>query len=72
MAGEDVLFFSLEQSRLELVIKSFSRHTAQKDVLTAVNSLSIRCGYLPKHVLEATKEYKQDIGNRLSIIEGNC
>ncbi|MDE5853765.1 MAG: toprim domain-containing protein [Ruminococcus sp.] len=70
-AGEDVLFFSLEQSRLELVSKSFSRRTAQKDVSTAVNSLSIRRGYLPKNVLEVAKEYKRDIGDRLSIIEGN-
>ena len=70
-AGEDVLFFSLEQSRLELVSKSFARRTAQKDVSTAVNSLSIRRGYLPKQVLEVAKEYKQDIGNRMSIIEGN-
>lgn len=71
MAGEDVLFFSLEQSRLELVSKSFSRRTALKDVATAVNSLSIRRGYLPTNVLTAAKEYKQDIGDRLSIIEGN-
>ena len=69
--GEDVLFFSLEQSRLELVSKSFARRTAQKDMTNAVNSLSIRRGYLPKHVLEVAKKYKQDIGNRMSIIEGN-
>lgn len=70
-AGEDVIFFSLEQSRLELVSKSFSRRTALKDASTAVNSLSIRRGYLPKNVLEAAKEYKADIGDRLSIVEGN-
>lgn len=70
-AGEDVIFFSLEQSRLELVSKSFSRRTALKDVSTAVNSLSIRRGYLPKNVLEVAKEYKADIGDRLSIVEGN-
>lgn len=70
-AGEDVIFFSLEQSRLELVSKSFSRRTALKDVSTAVNSLSIRRGYLPKNVLEVAKEYKVDIGDRLSIVEGN-
>lgn len=70
-SGEDVIFFSLEQSRLELVSKSFSRRTALKDASTAVNSLSIRRGYLPKNVLEAAKEYKADIGDRLSIVEGN-
>lgn len=70
-AGEDVLFFSLEQSRLELVSKSLARKTAQKDITTAVNSLSIRRGYLPEQVLTAADEYKKGIADRLSIIEGN-
>lgn len=69
--GEDVLFFSLEQSRLELVSKSLARRTAQADASTAVNSLSIRRGYLPQQVLTAAAEYKKAISDRLSIIEGN-
>ena len=69
--GEDVLFFSLEQSRLELVSKSLARRTAQKDITKAVNSLSIRRGYLPEQVLTAADEYKKGIADRLSIIEGN-
>ena len=70
-AGEEVLFFSLEQSRLEIVSKSIARRTAQADIKTAVDSLSIRRGYLPRHVLTAAKEYKEDVSDRLSIIEGN-
>lgn len=70
-AGEDVLFFSLEQSRLELVSKSIARRTAQKDMTTAIDSLSIRRGYLPPQVLDAAKSYKNDVCDRLSIIEGN-
>ena len=70
-AGEDVLFFSLEQSRLELVSKSIARRTAQKDMTTAIDSLSIRRGYLPPQVLDAAKSYKNDVRDRLSIIEGN-
>lgn len=70
-AGEDVLFFSLEQSRLELVSKSLARRTAQEEITTAVNSLSIRRGYLPHQVLKAAADYKAAIGDRLSIIEGN-
>lgn len=70
-AGTDVVFFSLEQSRLELVSKSIARMTAQKDLKTAVSSLSIRRGYLPETVLQAAEEYKQRTGNRFSIIEGN-
>ena len=70
-AGEEVLFFSLEQSRLEIVSKSIARRTAQADIKTAVDSLSIRRGYSPRHVLTAAKEYKEDVSDRLSIIEGN-
>ena len=69
--GEDVLFFSLEQSRLELVSKSLARRTAQKDMKNAINSLSIRRGYLPEQVLTAADDYKKSIADRLSIIEGN-
>ena len=70
-AGNDVIFFSLEQSRLELVSKSFARRTSQKDMEKAVTSLAIRKGYIPKQVLEAANEYKAAIGDRISIVEGN-
>lgn len=70
-AGENVLFFSLEQSRLELVSKSLARRTAQQDMTTAVDSLSIRRGYLPRQVLDAVSGYRKDVSDRLSIIEGN-
>ena len=69
--GDDVIFFSLEQSRLELVTKGIARRTAQADAQKAVTSLAIRKGYLPAHVLEAANQYKADVGNRLSIVEGN-
>ena len=74
--GSDVLFFSLEQSRLEMVSKSIARTVAQKAMKERtpgafVSSLSIRKGYMPAHVLEAAKEYSSKIGDRLSIIEGN-
>lgn len=70
-AGHDVLFFSLEQSRLELVTKSISRYMAKKDTGSAVTSLAIRKGYMPEPVKEAAKAYMESIGDRLSIIEGN-
>lgn len=70
-AGNDVLFFSLEQSRLELVSKSLARITAQENPQNAVNSLSIRKGYLPPQVLAAAQEYKKAVADRISIIEGN-
>ena len=70
-AGNDVLFFSLEQSRLELVSKSLARRTAQANMETAVTSLSIRRGYLPKQVTDAAERYKQEVQENISIIEGN-
>lgn len=70
-AGTDVLFFSLEQSKLELVSKSLARRTAQNDINTAVDSLSIRRGVFTESVIHAIAEYKRTIADRLSIIEGN-
>ena len=69
--GQHVLFFSMEQSRLEIVSKSIARRTARKDAGTAVTSLSIRKGYLPKNALDAADEYVKAVGDRLSVIEGN-
>ena len=43
-AGRPVLFFSLEQTRLELTTKSLSRIMAQVDARTARTSLQIRKG----------------------------
>ena len=70
-AGNDVLFFSMEQSRLELVTKSLSRITAQENIETAVTSLSIRKGYFPDNVKAAIAKYKNSVSDRLSIVEGN-
>lgn len=69
--GNDVIFFSLEQSKLELVSKSLARRTAQKSLEAAVTSLSIRKGYLPRQVLDAAQEYKEAVADRISIVEGN-
>lgn len=69
--GNDVLFFSLEQSRLELVSKSISRTVALKDPTTNVTSLSIRKGYVTESVVNAATEYIDQVGNRISVIEGN-
>lgn len=78
-AGNDVLFFSMEQSRLEIVSKSLARRTAQENIATAASSLQIRQWHFKRNdpdckeerVLNAAEAYKKDIGERLSIIEGN-
>jgi replicative DNA helicase len=69
--GRDVLFFSLEQSTFEMVSKGIARRTFLADKEKGVTSLSIRKGYLPAHVLKAAEAYKTEIGERLSIVEGN-
>jgi replicative DNA helicase len=75
-AGNDVIYFSLEQSRLELVTKSISRTVAKKTMagepgFAFASSLAIRKGYLPDHVLKAADDYAESVGPRLSIVEGN-
>lgn len=70
-AGHDVIFFSLEQSRLEMVSKSIARITAQTDPSAAVTSLAIRKGYGGQAAQAAAKEYINRVGNRLSVVEGN-
>lgn len=70
-AGHDVLFFSMEQSRLELVSKSIARKTFINNRETAVSSLSIRKGYLPQQVRAAAAQYQQEVQERISVIEGN-
>ena len=70
-AGRDVIFFSLEQSRLELVSKSISRRTAQADITSAVTSLAVRKGCNFQSVRKAIHDYMVDVGNRLSIVEQN-
>ena len=70
-AGTDVLFFSLEQSRLELISKSIARISAQQDMNNALNSMAIRSGCYPDRVKAAAAEYKKKIGDRVSIIQGD-
>ena len=67
-AGEDVLFFSLEMSRLELVSKSIARTAAQLHPDQFITSTMIRKGEIPD---DAVAKYKANVGKRLSIIEGN-
>ena len=67
-AGEKVIFFSLEQSILELVSKSLSRTMAQKDTATAMTSLQIRKNGTDERVINAVKEYEAYSGN-ITIVE---
>ena len=69
--GQHVLFFSMEQSRLEMVCKSISRQTASIDPMKAVTSMQIRNGFKNDIVQKATAAYLYSVGDRISILEGN-
>lgn len=68
--GDHVIYFSLEQSKLEMVSKSLSRMTARKNILTAIESVQIRSGYKSDEITTAMHRYK-DIANKVNVIEGN-
>lgn len=68
--GDHVLFFSLEQSRMEMVSKSLARTTAKLDINHAVSSIQIRTGYKDRSVINAMQEYSNTAG-RMNVIEGN-
>lgn len=70
-AGEDVLFFSLEMSRLEMISKSISRTANKSDFESPLTSLSIRRGLYPDQTRAAAADYVQSVGDRISIVEGN-
>ena len=66
-AGEHVLFFSLEQTCLELVTKGISRLMAQKNLNTAVSAIDIRRGTNNYLVQQATEEYASFTENEIIL-----
>lgn len=69
--GQHVLFFSMEQSKLEMITKSISRQTAAISPTKAVTSLQIRTGEQSEAITNATDMYLNSVGDRISILEGN-
>ena len=70
MAGNDVLFFTLEQSRLDLIAKSFARFLVQ-DRNSLFSSHDLKYEDHPNELKIATDLYKDKISDHMSIIEGN-
>lgn len=71
-AGRPVLFFSLEQSQLELVSKSLARIGAQaQGPKYGLDSLTIRKGFSDAGTQKALKEYREKIAERMNIIQGD-
>lgn len=69
--GEKVIFFSLEQSRFELVAKSISRQTFLINPRSAKTSLNIMQNTdIADITIEAVRNY-QEIANNSIIVEGN-
>jgi replicative DNA helicase len=69
-SGEDVIYFSYEQSALELVTKSLSRIMYLKYKDAALTSLQIRKSGLDDHTKEAINTYSKFARN-LHIVECN-
>ena len=69
--GEKIIFFSLEQSRFELVAKSISRRTFLINPREAKTSLAIMQNTnIADITIEAVRDY-QEIANNSIIVEGN-
>lgn len=70
--GREVIFFSLEQSKFEMVSKSLARFMYINDPGTAATSLQIRKGDANRAAAkEARAVYTDHINGKLSMIEGN-
>ena len=66
--GEHIIYFSLEQSTLELASKSLSRIMAQKDAANALTSLQIRKNGTDSRVADAVAQYDA-YANNITIVE---
>lgn len=72
--GEHVIFFSLEQSSMEMVSKSLARHTARNGTTNAVKGIQIRKGEIVAQENETLRNAIMEFSlyaDRVSIVEGN-
>lgn len=68
--GEEVLYFTLEQSRFELASKSIARIAAQKNRAKAPTAVEIRLnGITDETTRQAFQEYAQTIAPHITIFE---
>lgn len=73
-AGDHVLYFSLEQTRLEMTLKSLARTSAQRDPITfaqAASAIEMRRGEKRDVLLKSAEEYTAAVGNRMHVVECN-
>lgn len=69
--GEHIIFFSLEQSRFELVAKSISRQTCILNPKEAKTSLAIMQNTDVADITIKAVEHYQEIAHNTIIVEGN-
>ncbi len=69
--GEHVLYFSLEQSRMELLSKSLSRTTLNIENGHKLSGIEIRKGITNSTLKNAMKYYTENIAPKMSILESN-
>lgn len=71
-AGYDTLFFSLEMARAELYSRSLCRFTAAAfPEHSTPNAREIRMGTNNILVERGRKDYRETVGNRVRVLEGN-
>lgn len=70
-SGGHVLFFSLEQSRFELVTKSIARESYLVDAWSAYSAMDVRRmrGKMDRRAATIMAQYASKVENRLQIIE---
>ncbi len=68
-SGKHIIYFSLEQSALELVSKSLARIIGKKDNYKAMTSLQIRMNATDERVKDAISVYN-DYAGKVTIVEG--
>lgn len=68
-AGNEVIYFSLEQSRLEMISKCLARETAKIDIDRAMTGGQIMDGCNSDILKQAIRNYTAAVGDRISIIE---
>ncbi|SDH43261.1 DnaB-like helicase C-terminal domain-containing protein [Desulfosporosinus hippei] len=69
--GDDVLYFSLEMSRKDLISRSLSRNLFTTDSKNRFSAREIRQGKCPMELLDIGLESYKELGRNLAFVEGN-
>ena len=70
-SGREAVYISLEQSRLDLVSKSIARRIGDADPFTRITETTVKEGLGGAAADRALDQFLSEVGNRLSIVDGN-